>query len=139
MARPYLRVRCPSPAAQREPAHAGRGNDATGDGQAEGVGGVVNVAPGAASPDSDGSGGGIDVHVADEREIDDQTIIADSQPSGVMSATPNRNQEAVLAPEVDRSNDIGYVGAACDQGGVPVDHAVVDLAGSLIALHRLVE
>ena len=39
----------------------------------------------------------------------------------------------MLAPEVDRSNDIGYVGAACDHGRVPVDHAVVDLAGSLIA------
>ena len=76
----------------------------------------------------------IDVRVADEREIDDQAVIADPQPSGVVPAAPDRNEETVLAGEVDRRDDIGHIGAARDQGGMLVDHAVVDFAGRIVAL-----
>ncbi len=74
------------------------------------MGGVVDVSPGATSPDPHGSRLGIDVRIPDEREIDDQAIIADSQPSGVVSATPDGNEEVVLTTEVDRRNDIGHIG-----------------------------
>src|SRR5260370_24228591 len=102
--------------------------------QAKGVGGVIAVAPGAASADPDGSCFGIDARVADERQIDDQAIIADPQPSGVVSAAPDGNEEAVLAAEVYRCDDVGHVDAIRDQGGALVDHAVVDFACSIIAL-----
>ncbi len=98
------------------------------------MGGVVDVAPGAASADSDGSRLGVDVRVPDEREIDDQAIIADPQPSSVVSAAPDGNEEFVFTGEVDRRDDVGHVGTSCDQGGALVDHAVVDGACSIVAL-----
>src|SRR5207302_10680464 len=129
----------PQAAAQGQAAYAGRRNNAAGDRQAKGVGGAVDVAPGAASADAHGSRLGINARVADEREIDDQAIIADPQPSGVVSAAPDRNEEAVLTTEVDCRNDVGHVGATRDQGGTLVDHTVVDLACSIVALIALLK
>src|SRR5258707_6622341 len=74
------------------------------------------------------------MRVADKREIDDQAVIADPQPAGVVPAAPDGNEEAVRATEVDRRDDVGHIGAARDQGGSLVDHAVVDLACRFVAL-----
>ncbi|HZU04181.1 MAG TPA: hypothetical protein VFA10_31265 [Ktedonobacteraceae bacterium] len=72
--------------------------------------------------------------VADAREIDDQTIIADAQAASVVSATPDGNEEVVLTTEVDCRNNVGHIGAPCDQGWVLVDHTVIDFACSLVVL-----
>src|SRR5207237_10568145 len=90
--------------------------------------------PGQHAPQPSDSGLAITARIADEREIDDQAIIADSQPSGVVSSTPDGNEEVVLTTEVDRRNDIGHIGTSRDQGGMLVDHAVVDFAGCVVAL-----
>jgi hypothetical protein len=65
------------PTTQCQPADAGRGYDSTGDRQAKSVGGMIHVAPSAASPNQDRSRCWIDARVADEREIDHQPILAD--------------------------------------------------------------
>src|SRR5215471_8353087 len=96
--------------------------------------GVVDVAPGAASPDPDGLRFGIDVRVADEREIDDQAVIADPQPASIVPAAPDGNEEVVLAAEIDRLDDVGDISAPRDHGGALVDHAVVDFTCSIVAL-----
>src|SRR5690348_17578568 len=54
----------------------------------------------------------IDVCVADEREIDDQAVIADPQPAGVVAAAPDGHEESMLTGEVDRRNDVGHISAA---------------------------
>src|SRR5258708_18170896 len=124
----------PQPSAQGESAHAGRGNDPAGYRQAKGVGSVIDVAPGAASSDPDGPRFGIDARITDEREIDDQSVIADPQPASIVPAAPDGNEETVLAAKVDRRNDVGHIGAARDQGGALVDHTIVDLACSIVTL-----
>jgi len=47
--------------------------------------------------------------------------------------TTDSQRQLVLARKVDSSDHIGNVHTADDQRGVPVDHAVVNLANLLVA------
>jgi hypothetical protein len=98
------------------------------------MGAMIDICPGAATTNPNRSRLGIDVRVANAREIDDQAVIADPQPAGVVAAAPDGNQEGVLTGEVDRRDNVGHIGAAHNQGGMPVDHGVVDFAGRIVAL-----
>src|SRR5262249_44568658 len=117
-----------------QPANAGRGNDSTGNRQTKGVGGMVNLAPGAATPNQDGSRFWIDARVADEREIEYQTIIADSQSSSIVSTASDCNKKAVLSTKVDCRDNVSHVRAAHNQERAFIDHTVVDFACCIVML-----
>ena len=75
----------------------------------------------------------IDLDVAHRREVDHEPVVAHSEAARVVAAAANRDQRALPAPEVDRSGHVLSVRTAGDQARAAVDHAVVDLAGLVVA------
>ncbi len=122
----------PEPAAQREPSNAGGRDDPRGYGKPERVGGVVDIPPGAASPDADELCVRINVHIPDARKVNDKAIVTDPQTSGIVPAPPHRHEQTAFAPEIHGGNHVRRIGAARDQPWTPVDHPVVDLAGVIV-------
>ena len=57
--------------------------------------GVVHLTPGAATTDPGGSCHRVDPRVLYGREIDDQTIIAQTQATGIVAATSNGHKHIV--------------------------------------------
>ena len=120
-------------AAEGQPADAGGRDEAARGGQAEGVGGVVDVAPACPALDADRACLRIHPDAVHPREVDDQTVVDGAQPRSAVPTAAHRQRQLLLAGEVDRGDDIGHVDAAGDQRRAPVDHAVVDLARLLVA------
>src|ERR1700678_3477885 len=86
-------------AAQSKATHSCCRNDSRGHGEAEGVRSVVHVTPRASAAYAYGSCRGVDVNVFEARQINDKTIITNSQPSGVMASASDRYQQVILAGE----------------------------------------
>ena len=121
------------PAAQRQAGDAGGRNDARRDGQAEGMGSVVDVALRAAGANAGRAGLGVDAHAFHLRQVDDQAIVHAAKARPVVAAAPDGDGQAVVAPEIDRGDHVGDVGAAGNGQWPLVDHAVVERACFLIA------
>ena len=66
------------------------------------------------------------------RQVDHQPVVHQAQAGAVMPSAANGDGKLVIAPEVDRRDDIGYIDTACDQSRALIDHAVVDLACCII-------
>src|SRR5690606_29734079 len=86
-------------AAEGEPGHAGGRDDAGGRGQAEGMRGVVDVAPERATADARGAGLRVDVDVAHGGEVDDQAAIDGALAGDVVAAAANGEGQIVVAGE----------------------------------------
>src|SRR5579884_2563860 len=95
---------------------------------------VIPLAPGAATFDANGAGGGINAYPLHAREIDNHAIIAGPQARTTMPATAYGQRQILLAGEVDRCDHVGHIRTANDQRRVPVDHAIVDLPRLLVAI-----
>jgi hypothetical protein len=121
-------------AAQGEPGDAGGGHHPAGGGQAKAVGGVVEVAPGGAALHAGGTTLGVDPHPTHGGQVDDQAAVVGGEAVDVVAAAADRDEQVLLAGSVDRGDDVGGVGAAGDRRGVPVDHAVVDRSGGVVAV-----
>ena len=119
-------------AAEREPAHACCGHDAAGDREAVSVCGGVDLAPRAAAADPHGPGVCVHSDVAQERQVDDDAVVAGSQASPVVAAAADGERKAAVPGERDHAGDLLDVRARGDQCGPLVDHAVVDLAGLVV-------
>src|SRR5712692_3281798 len=122
----------PQSATEGKSANTGCGHDSSRHGEAEGMRSVIDIAQGAASSHSNRLRFGIDVGVANRREIDDQRIIPDAEPACVVPPAPDCNNKSVFATKVDGRDNIGAIRAADNYTWVPVDHAVVNLAGAFI-------
>ena len=133
MVKPYLPRQVSHAAAKRQPSHAGGGNDSGRHGQSKRMRRVVNIAPGATAANAHGLCRWIDMNILDEGEIDDQAVVTDSQPSGVMSAAANRNPQTVLPAEANGGDHVGHVSALGDQTWFAADHGVIDFARFFIA------
>ncbi len=120
-------------AAEREPADAGGRDDAARHRQPVLVGRGIHFAPGAAAADSRRPGAGVDLDSLQARQVEDHAVVARSQPAAVVAAAAHGQRELVVAGEGDDFRDVAGVGAARDQGGPPVDHRVVHLAGLVVA------
>ena len=119
MVSPYLRVRCPMPPPSVRPPTP-----------------VLPTMPGRhgrarrrASRDRRRSSGirrrrarsarRVHMDVADRREVDDQAVVADAEPAGVVPAAANRNPQLILSPEAESRPSrrprrrIGRSAAAC--------------------------
>src|ERR1700722_2831828 len=86
-------------------------NDSRRHGEAEGVGSVVHVTPRASSADADGSCRGVDMNVLDARQINDEAIITDSQPSGVVASASDRYQRVIFPGKMNGGDDIRNIRA----------------------------
>jgi hypothetical protein len=99
---------------------------------------MIDISPNASATCRDGASCGIDSRVFDRREIDHQTVIANSQSACVVTAAANRNEEIVVASEIHALDDVCDIRAPRDQPRFLMDHAVVDLTGFIkICVPRL--
>ena len=124
------------PAAQRQAGDARGRYDAGRDGQAEGMGGVVDVALRATGANPGSPGLGVDANALYRRQVDDQAVVHTAKARSVVAAAPDGDGEAVVASEIDRSHHIGDVGAAGNGQRPLVDHAVVEGACVLVGWVR---
>jgi hypothetical protein len=51
-----------------------------------------------------------------------------------VAAATQRNQQVVRTGEIDAVNHVGYLGTPRNQGWAPVDHAIKDFAGRIVAV-----
>src|SRR5579872_1891251 len=109
------------------------GDDPAGEGKAEGVGGMIDVAQCAAGFHPGCLCLRVDVNAFHLREVDHEAVVAATETCAVVAAAADRGQETGFAGETERLDDIRDVCAAGDQGGMFVDHAVVLLTGGVVA------
>src|ERR1700689_1922299 len=115
-------------AAQSKAANTCGRNDARWHGEAEGVRSVVHVPPRASAAYTDDSCRRVDVNVFDARQINDQTVITNSQPSRVMAPASDRYQQVILPGEMNGGYDIRNVSAKSDKPRLAADHRVIHFA-----------
>jgi hypothetical protein len=116
-------------AAEREPGHAGRANDSSGNGQPKGMRRVIDIALCAAWLDPDRASGWIHSDASQAGEVDHQPIVTGPMSWAVVAASPDGNQEPLLAAEVHGGDNVRNIGATRDNSRTFVDHGVVKLAG----------
>ena len=119
-------------AVERQPGDAGLGDDPAGGGQAKRRGHLVDVGPGRAALNVHGARGGVEAHAAHLREIDDQAVVAHGSAGHVVPTAANGERQLVLVGEAHGGRDVVGVGAARDDGRIPVDHPVPDAAGVVV-------
>jgi hypothetical protein len=120
------------PAAQGESAHSGIGVDAGRDGQAEGVGGMIDVSPPRAALNPHGALLRVDAHAPHGGEVDHQGVVGYAPARAIVPATADGQEHLILASKVHAADDVGHIGAAHYHTRALVDHAVVDLAGFIV-------
>src|SRR5690606_16379107 len=119
-------------AAGREAGDAGVAHDAAGRRQAVRLRLVVDVAPERAALHPRRARGGIDVHAAHRREVDDDAAVADGGARHVVASAAYGDLQVVVAGEAHGRDDVGSSDAAGDQARTPVDGAVPDRAGGIV-------
>src|SRR4029453_8713609 len=96
--------------------------------------GMIDIAPRASATDGDGPSCRIDTRVFHHSQIDDQTIIANPQASGVVSATADREKQIIFSRKIYRPDYVRYIRAARDRAWLFVYHPIVHFTGFIIAL-----
>ncbi len=122
----------PQAASQREPAHAGRPDDAERRRQTERVRGVIDVADQRSSKHHGGAAIGIDSDPTHQRQVDHQPVIDAAESATVVRSAADRDFQLGLAGVAERGHHVTRVGAAGDQARPLVDHRVVQLPGFVI-------
>jgi hypothetical protein len=124
-------------ATQGQTGDAGLGHDPAGDDEAEGLGFAVEVGPERAALHSGDPCVGIDLDAAHPRQIDDHPVVAAGMAGDRMTAAADRDQQVMLAREVDGIDDIRRAGAPDDQCRTPPMHGVVDGSLGICRIRRL--
>ncbi len=93
---------------------------------------VIYIAPGGSATHTYRLCRWIDVNVLDGGKVDDQTIVTDSQASGIMPAASNRNAQIMFSAEMNGGHHVGYIRAFGDQTRFAIDHRVVYFAFFLV-------
>ena len=120
-------------AVQRQPRDAGRRDDAARHGEPEQLGLPVEVAPRCAALHADGLRVGVDVDTAHLRQVEHDPGVVDGVAGDVVPSGLDREDEPLLAREVDRVDDVGCTAALHDQRGTPIDQRIPDRACFVIA------
>lgn len=121
-------------AAERQAADAGVGNGPAGRGEAERLGLVVELAPDQAALGLDRFCPGVNADALEAGQVDHQAAVAHGVAGRAVAAATHGDLQIVRAGEVDGVDHVRDAGAADDQAGPPVDHAVPDLAGVVVAV-----
>ena len=116
------------PAAEREPGHAGVRDDAGRHREPERLRLLVELAEQDARLHARRALLGIDADALHRREVDHQRVVCDRQARERVPATPHRDRQPALAPELHGGDHVRDAGAASDHRRVLVERAVPDLA-----------
>jgi hypothetical protein len=109
-----------------------RGDDATGDGQAECLGLAIQVAPRRPAPRTHRARLQVDANSVHQGQVDDQSVVAGSEPGDVVSTAANGQQHIVVDGPPHAGDDIGGPTAPGDCGRFAVNHAVPDAPGIIV-------
>jgi hypothetical protein len=121
------------PAAEGETGQPGVADDARRGGQAVALGGRVELAVQHAGARHREPPPRVDPYLAELPQVDHQPAVADGPPGDAVAARPHRDRQVMGACEADRGHDVRGVPAAGDHRRVPVDGAVPDPAGLVVA------
>jgi hypothetical protein len=112
-------------ASERQPGDAGRADDPSRGGEAEGLGRRVEVEPRHAARGACEPRIGVDRDGTHRREVDHDAVVADAVPGRVVAASAYGDLALPCAGEVEGRRDVGRARAARDQHRPAVDQGVV--------------
>jgi hypothetical protein len=125
------------PTAEGEPGDAGVGDDAAGGGQPVGLGARVELSPQCTRLGLGGGAGGVDPDGRHGGQVEHQAVVATGGARDAVPATADRDGQALLEACPQGGGDVGGVRAARDECRVPVDRAVPQGPGGVVAgVHR---
>ena len=120
-------------AAECQPAHPGCRDEAARRRQAEGMCGMVDIAPRGAAFHADGASPWVDANAAKTAEVDDETPVDYAETARVVATPAHRDQHTGRARGVDAGDDIRDVRDLRDRPRPALDHRVVHGAGRVVA------
>jgi hypothetical protein len=123
----------PQAAAQSEPANAGLAHDPGGRRQAEPLRRPVELTQQRAAARPHRACSRVDLDRVHEREVDHQPVVAHGVPGDGVSAAAHRDGQIPFPRETDGLDDIVRARAPGDERRSPVDGAVPDAAGFVVA------
>ena len=94
--------------------------------------GMIDIALRASSAGCYCPRGRVNPRVFHRREINNDTVIADSQAARVMSSTANGEKQVLFPRKLYRADYIRHIRAACYQPRLFVDHSIVHFAGIVV-------
>jgi hypothetical protein len=121
------------PAAERQPADAGRGDDPGRHGKIVRLRRCVDLAPDAATTDPYGAGLRIDRDRLHRREVDHDPVVDAAEAAPVVASAVHRERLIVLAREADRRRDVARVRAERKHRRTAVDHGVEERSRLVVA------
>jgi hypothetical protein len=95
---------------------------------------MIDVTPDCTSTDMGDLFVGINVDVIHRREVDHEAVVTDGFARDVVSAAFDREQQILIAGEIDGSDDVGSPRTLGDDCWLLVDHPVPHAAGLVVAL-----
>jgi len=118
--------------AERQTANAGCRNNSARSSKAEHMRGMIDIAPRASSAGCYCPRGRVNPRVFHRREINNDTVIADSQAARVMSSTANGEKQVLFPRKLYRADYIRHISAACYQPRLFMYHSIVHFAGIVV-------
>ena len=123
----------PDTTAKRQTADAGRGDNPGRHGKTECVSRVIHVSPKRPATTADRLLCRIHVNIPNAGQIDDQAVITHAETACVVTSAPDGHQQLVFTGEIHCGDDVCNILALRDRLRPAVDHAVVNLAGIVVA------
>src|SRR5437899_12958709 len=99
--------------AERQTANAGCRNNSARSSKAEHMRGMIDIAPRASSAGCYCPRGRVNPRVFHRREINNETVIADSQAARVMSSTANGEKQVLFPRKLYRADYIRHIRVVC--------------------------
>ena len=93
-------------AAERQPGHAGLGDDPARSGEAQRRGDPVDVGPRRAALHVHGAAGGVDAHAAHRGQVDHEPVVDDGGAGDVVPAAADGERQSVLGGEAHGGRDV---------------------------------
>lgn len=132
-ARPWARITSLMPPPQGESGDPRGRHLTTRCGQAESLGGSVQLSPRDTSLGPGGPGSGINGDQLHGGEIDDEPVIAQSATGHLVPTAPDAHRRPELSGHPNGRHHVVCAAAACHGGGTPVHEPVPNLMGLLVA------
>src|SRR6478672_8692142 len=101
--------------AEGQSADTRRRNNSAGRRHPEYMRGVIYIAPGTPAAHGDSASCWINTRIFYRAQIDDQTVVTNSQASRIMTAASDRQEQIILSREIHRSDYVCYIHAARDE------------------------
>jgi hypothetical protein len=93
---------------------------------------VIKVAPRSATLRDSDAGLGVDANTFHQSEVDQQPIVAGTEPGETVTAASDRDRKIVLVGESDRGDHVGTTGRSGDQGRPAIDARIPHLTDVVV-------